>query len=121
MWPGRNGKGSLVTKALYRYLVGTLQIKATVHGFRSSFRDWCGNETHFDRVSIESCLAHAAGDATELAYRRSDALEKRRVIMQEWAKYCEGPTAHMGVPNAGALLPLPQALADLSRPSPTLQ
>jgi hypothetical protein len=47
-------------------------------------------DTHFDRVTCELALAHRAGDATELAYRRSDALEKRRALMQAWCDYCEG-------------------------------
>jgi integrase len=63
--------------------------KATVHGFRSAFRDWAGNETHFPREVCEAALAHVAGDATERAYRRGDALEKRRALMDAWASYCE--------------------------------
>ncbi|MCO6049361.1 integrase arm-type DNA-binding domain-containing protein [Mesorhizobium sp. RP14(2022)] len=62
----------------------------TVHGFRSSFRDWVGDETHFPRDVAEQALAHAVGDATERAYRRADALEKRRQLMQEWERWCEG-------------------------------
>ncbi len=50
----------------------------TVHGFRSSFRDWCGNETLFPRELAENALAHVIGDKAEQAYRRGDALEKRR-------------------------------------------
>jgi len=61
----------------------------TVHGFRSSFRDWAGNETHFPRDLIETGLAHVIGDKAELAYRRSDALEKRRKLMEAWANYCD--------------------------------
>lgn len=61
---------------------------ATVHGFRSSFRDWAGNETNFPREVAEAALAHAVGDATEQAYRRSDALNKRRGLMEAWAAYC---------------------------------
>jgi integrase len=60
----------------------------TVHGFRSSFRDWCGNESNVPREIAESALAHAVGNATERAYRRSDALEKRRKLMDAWAEYC---------------------------------
>jgi integrase len=60
---------------------------ATVHGFRSSFRDYCGNETEFSREHVEQCLAHQVGNNVERAYRRSDALEKRRVIMDAWAKF----------------------------------
>ena len=61
----------------------------TVHGFRSAFRDWAGNETHFAREVAEAALAHVIGDAAERAYRRGDALEKRRELMTAWANYCE--------------------------------
>ncbi|WP_374307224.1 hypothetical protein [Methylocella sp.] len=57
----------------------------TVHGFRSSFRDWAGNETHFARELAEAALAHVIGDKAEQSYRRSDALEKRRALMEAWA------------------------------------
>jgi integrase len=67
---------------------------ATVHGFRSAFRDWCGEATTFPREIAEAALAHAVGDKTERAYRRSDALERRRELMDAWARYCEtGPSA----------------------------
>ncbi|TPV98596.1 MAG: Prophage CP4-57 integrase [Beijerinckiaceae bacterium] len=59
---------------------------ATVHGFRSSFRDWAGNETNFPREVAERALAHATGSAVEAAYRRSDALEKRRSLMTAWGE-----------------------------------
>ena len=60
---------------------------ATVHGFRSSFRDWCGEETHFPREIAEAALAHKVGNEVERAYRRGDALEKRRHLMQAWADF----------------------------------
>jgi integrase len=53
----------------------------TAHGFRSSFRDRAGDQTNFPREIAEAALAHAVGDATERAYRRGDALEKRRKLM----------------------------------------
>lgn len=62
---------------------------ATVHGFRSSFRDWAGNVSSFPREVVETALAHVIGDKAEQAYRRSDALEKRRKLMDAWASYCE--------------------------------
>jgi integrase len=62
---------------------------ATVHGFRSSFRDWAGEETSFPREICEQALAHATGGAVEQAYRRGDALEKRRRLMEAWSNYCE--------------------------------
>ena len=61
---------------------------ATVHGFRSSFRDWAGNETHFPREIAEQALAHVIGDKAEQAYRRGDALSKRRALMDAWSSYC---------------------------------
>jgi integrase len=63
----------------------------TPHGFRSSFRDWAGDATSFQREIAESALAHMIGDKAELAYRRGDALEKRRALMQAWADFCGPP------------------------------
>ncbi len=62
---------------------------AIVHGFRSSFRDWAGDCTSYTREVAEAALAHSVGDIVERSYRRSDALEKRRGLMQLWADYCE--------------------------------
>jgi len=62
---------------------------ATVHGFRSSFRDWVADATTFPRDLAEMALAHKVADDTEEAYWRSDALEKRRKIMEAWARYVE--------------------------------
>ncbi len=59
----------------------------TPHGFRSTFRDWAGNVSSFPRELIETALAHAIGDKAEQAYRRRDALEKRRKLMDAWAAY----------------------------------
>ncbi len=59
----------------------------TVHGFRSTFRDWCAEVSNFPRELAESALAHVLSDKTEAAYQRGDLLEKRRVLMQEWANY----------------------------------
>jgi integrase len=67
----------------------------TVHGFRSSFRDWCGEVSTFPREVAEAALAHVGGDQTERAYRRGDALEKRRELMEAWANYCEPKTGNV--------------------------
>jgi integrase len=64
----------------------------TVHGFRSSFRDWAGNETHYPRELIEEALSHLVGNEVERAYRRSDAIEKRRMLMNDWATFCLSKT-----------------------------
>lgn len=58
------------------------------HGFRSSFRDWAGDMTDHPREVVEGALAHAIGNAVERAYRRRDALEKRRRLMEDWGAYC---------------------------------
>ena len=63
----------------------------TVHGFRSAFRDWAGERTSFPREVAEAALAHLVGDAVERAYRRGDALEKRRRLMDAWARLLEAP------------------------------
>lgn len=63
---------------------------ATLHGLRSMFRDWAGEETDFPREIAEWSLAHQVGNAVERAYRRGDALEKRRLLMAAWATYCDG-------------------------------
>ena len=82
----------VMNKTLHRMSADTV----TVHGFRSSFRDWAGNESSFPREVVETALAHVVGDAAEQAYRRSDALEKRRKLMEAWASYCE-PKANSNV------------------------
>jgi len=65
--------------------------KVTVHGFRSTFKDWAEDCTHFQSKLIEAALAHLVGDETERAYRRGDALQKRRKLMEAWEGYCATP------------------------------
>jgi integrase len=67
------------------------KVDVTTHGFRSSFRDWAGDKTPCARDVVEAALAHAIENKTEAAYRRSDALEKRRKLMATWAAYCNSP------------------------------
>lgn len=62
----------------------------TVHGFRSAFRDWVSEETNHPGDVAEAALAHAIGNKTEAAYRRGNLLEKRRIMMAEWASYIDG-------------------------------
>lgn len=64
--------------------------KYVPHGFRTSFRTWCGDETDTPREVAEAALSHRVGNAVELAYSRGDALEKRRRLMPLWADYCAG-------------------------------
>lgn len=62
----------------------------TAHGFRSTFRDWAAETTNFPRDMAEMALAHTVGDKVEAAYRRGDMFDKRRKMMDDWAKHCDG-------------------------------
>jgi integrase len=73
----------------------------TVHGLRSTFREWCGDCTTFPREIAEEALAHQVGSAVERAYRRGDAIEKRRQLMQAWADYCAGANNVVALMVAG--------------------
>jgi integrase len=64
---------------------------ASVHGFRSAFRDWCGDEGDVPRELAEASLAHVVRDATERAYRRKTAVERRRVVMEKWSSFILPP------------------------------
>jgi integrase len=94
VFPG-NGERMIWGDAVARQLKA-IGCEATLHGFRSSFRDWCGEQTNFPREIAEAALAHRVGDAVEKAYRRGDALAKRRKLMDAWASYCGRP------PSTGA-------------------
>lgn len=61
-----------------------------MHGFRWAFSTWARECTDYPRGIVEAGLAHASGDAVELAYRRTDFLDKRRALMDEWAAFCVG-------------------------------
>jgi integrase len=77
--------------------------RATVHGFRSTFRDWAAEATAYPNHVVEMALAHAIGDKVEAAYRRGDLFEKRRRLMDDWEKYCSRPevsAAEMGTVTA---------------------
>lgn len=81
-------RGQLSDMALLAVLK-RLKVDVTVHGFRSSFRDWCGDSGH-DRQLAELSLAHAIGSAVEQAYARSNLLERRRTLMNDWASHLGG-------------------------------
>lgn len=70
----------------------------TVHGFRSTFRDWAAEETNYPNIVAKQALAHSVGNAVEAAYRRGDLLEKRRALMADWATYCTTKPAANVVP-----------------------
>jgi hypothetical protein len=67
-----------------RSILKRMSLSITVHGFRSTFRDFCGDQTNFPREHVEACLAHRVGNSVELAYRRKTALKKRREILDAW-------------------------------------
>jgi integrase len=90
VFPGRRGR--MNEKAL-RLVLRSMNVQGvTVHGFRSSFSDWSGEETEFDTEAVEFCLSHSVGNAVRAAYRRKTALEKRRVIMDAWAAFLDQQT-----------------------------
>ena len=93
VFPGQKSDHPLSNMAL-AMLMRRMKIEnATPHGFRSSFRDWAGDETTFPREVAEGCLAHTIGNEIERAYRRGDALERRRELMAAWGNYCTLPFA----------------------------
>jgi integrase len=69
------------------------RIDITVHGFRSSFRDWCEEATNTPHAVAEAALAHTIGDKVEAAYRRGDLFRKRAVLMESWATFCSSVQA----------------------------
>jgi integrase len=91
VFPGHRPNKPLSNMA-FEMLLRRIGSPITAHGFRSSFRDWAGNETVFPRELAEHALAHVIGDKAEQAYRRSDALARRRELMDAWARFCERGT-----------------------------
>jgi integrase len=88
MFPGSQRGKPLSNMSMLELLRG-MHKGVTVHGFRSSFSDWCGNETSHDTETREFCLAHVVGNKAEAAYRRGDSLDKRRAALADWAMYLE--------------------------------
>jgi integrase len=91
VFPGLKTAACLSDMALAR-AVRAAGGSSTVHGFRSTFRDWCAEATVlYPRELAEAELAHVVGDATERAYQRGDALERRRRMMAHWGEFCSKP------------------------------
>jgi|LGOV01.1.fsa_nt_gb integrase len=96
VFPGQRADRPMSNMA-YAMLMRRLKLgQYTVHGFRSAFRDWAGDETHFPRDIAEQALAHQIGNETERAYRRADALGKRRELMAAWADHCLSEITSVG-------------------------
>lgn len=87
VFPASRG-GSLSDMSMSQLLKRMGRSGITVHGFRSTFRDWAGDATMFEREVVEMALAHAVASKVEAAYRRGRALEKRRELMNAWAEFC---------------------------------
>ncbi len=82
-----NGGGKPLHDSAVRRLLRQLGFAAVPHGFRSTFRDWAGEETDHPREVIEAALAHVVRNRVEAAYARSDLFERRRLLMDDWARY----------------------------------
>lgn len=97
LFPGIGHKTGTMHGNAFRNLLANLgHSDATPHGFRSTFRDWANENTHYPRQVCELALAHDTRDQTEAAYSRSDMLEKRRALMADWAAYATTtPTANV--------------------------
>ncbi|WP_416269006.1 integrase arm-type DNA-binding domain-containing protein [Burkholderia cepacia] len=91
LFPGRSDGKPLSNMAMLALLKRMGRGDLTVHGFRSTFRDWTSELTGYPREVAEAALAHAVGDQVEAAYRRGDLFAKRRQMMDAWAKYCDTP------------------------------
>jgi integrase len=88
MFPGGKRGRPLSDASLWAALKRTGRGDLTVHGFRSTFRDWAAERTNYPREVAEMALGHVVGDKVEAAYRRSDLFQKRRRLMNEWARFC---------------------------------
>lgn len=92
VFPGRYEGTPMSNMAMLATLKDMGRGDLTVHGFRSTFRDWASEMTAFPHEVQEMALAHIVGNKVEAAYRRGDLLEKRRRLMADWAEYCTRPT-----------------------------
>ncbi|MGH7160875.1 MAG: tyrosine-type recombinase/integrase [Acetobacteraceae bacterium] len=91
VFPGQVMRRPLSDVALSQVVKAAGGQETTVHGFRSTFRDWCAEATAYPREVCEAALAHTNRDKTEAAYFRADLFERRRRLMAEWAEFCARP------------------------------
>lgn len=92
VFPGLSPKKPM-SDATLAVVLKRMGVDAVPHGFRSSFKDWAGEVGGFPNELSEAALAHAIPNKAEAAYRRDDLLERRRVMMEAWARYCDGEAA----------------------------
>ena len=83
-----SSKGGPLSDMALSMFCRRMEIESVPHGFRSTFRDWCAESTNFPREVAEMALAHSIGNGVEAAYRRGELLDKRRHLMDSWAKFC---------------------------------
>jgi integrase len=88
VFPGNARGKPLSNMAMAMLLKRMNQTEITVHGFRSTFRDWASEQTSFPHETCEHALAHRISDKAEAAYRRGDQFEKRKALMDAWASFC---------------------------------
>lgn len=89
VFPGQNVKKPLSDMTLLKIL-RDMELAVTVHGFRSAFRDWVAEQTDYSGEIAEAALAHTVSNKVEAAYRRTDFLDKRRLLMRDWGAFCKG-------------------------------
>jgi integrase len=88
---GKDGKARPQSVMVFKSLFKRMGREGfTTHGFRSTFRDWCGESAKADREVAEAALSHAVGNDVERAYARSDLFERRRTLMDAWAAFATG-------------------------------
>jgi integrase len=92
VFPGLKSGTTCSNNTMLKLLKVDMARKATVHGFRSTFRTWGQNETSIEREVLEYCLHHIEGGEAELAYARGDCWEKRKVALKEWEGFCNSKT-----------------------------
>jgi len=100
VFPGVRADRALSASAMAKHLRRMGYDSVTVHGFRSTFRDWASETTSFPHEICEMALAHAIENKAEAAYRRGDLFEKRRKLMAAWASYCEPKATGKVIPLA---------------------
>jgi integrase len=93
VFPGGKKGQPLSNMAMLAVLKRMGRRDLSAHGFRSTFRDWAAERTHFPREVVEMALAHTIESKVEAAYRRGDLFQKRRRLMEAWARFCGSPKA----------------------------
>jgi integrase len=96
VFPGDGKDGMIGENALSRVLE-KISPETTVHGLRSSFRDWAGEMTDYDDKLVEYAMMHTVGDKVERAYRRGNAFNKRKQLMADWSAYVSKPVGEQAL------------------------